>query len=290
MLKKILIVSLSASLMACAANPNSTSSEEFAKETQIDIGYNAVRVQGTKVQAKPTSEAGAKVTAAQYYITTSFSKTSPAESDAIVHMELSYFQTTSEFEDYRVDGIRGKVTAQKVTSQMCNDNCMNNQWFEFPIPTATLVAAKDTGLPFEILVSGAEKGLEFEVPAAYIQGLVKRYQKAQQDYNVGGGEIASSAPAAAPVATTAVAATSAGAITRANSDFSTEAQMLQHWFNKVTPAEQEAFIDWALKNRKAIKGQAKPGSKGYDMLTYWFTEANVSERSEIISWAVENMK
>lgn len=290
MLKKILIVSVSAALVACAANPNTTSSEDFAQNTQIEMGYNSVNITGTKVRAIPLSTFGTKVTGAQLYITTSFSKSDPAASDSFVHMEMSYFQVTSEFTDVRISGVRNKVKEQKITSQTCNEHCTMNQWFSFSIPTATLVAGQETGIPFELLQPGSEKGLNFEIPAVYIQGLVKRYAKAKQDYNIDGNQVQPVPAENVAVATTAVAATSAGAITRANSDFSTEAQMLQHWFNKVTPAEQEAFIDWALKNRKAIKGQAKPGSKGYDMLTYWFTEANVSERSEIISWAVENMK
>ncbi|MFO6421817.1 DUF2057 family protein [Motilimonas sp. KMU-193] len=279
--QSLVLISLLA-LTACAANPNKTSSDEFASNTTVSDGFSTVDVVGEKVRAIPQAGSAPGLTRGEYYIQSSFAKNTNDVGLSEVYMDISYFKQPGEYEYVYVGGTREKLKPRKVTSETCNENCTLSQWFKFSVPTDLLVENQEKGLTFEIRQEHANKGLKFLIAPNYIQGIVKRIEGVYLTYG-------NKPQTAAAVATTAAVSSTATNSTVAEKRESTAVEMTRYWFNKVSSAEQEAFISWALKNRKKVTSTLDAQSKEMEMLAYWFNEATEAERAELLTWTVENI-
>ncbi|MDO6524932.1 hypothetical protein Q4519_04470 [Motilimonas sp. 1_MG-2023] len=282
MIKPLLMAVAVIGLSACAANPEKTSANEFASNTEVELGYNSVKIAGSKISLKPTAEHGVKASNTVLYLLSELPRDNPQNAFSYVFLDVSYFQTSNEFTHAKVNSQLVDLEDRKVSSQMCNDNCVTNQWVKFPVATADIIDAREQGLPFELLFEGSSKGLKYVIPAVYIDGMMLRYKQANIDLNTINGQAGNAAAGAAVVATPVAA--------KAKSQQSTAVEMTEYWFAKVSSAEQEAFISWALKNRKKIDSPLQADNKEMEMLAYWYDEATVAERSELLTWAVENIK
>lgn len=252
-------------LTACAINPDDLTAKNFADEVMVQVNYDSVEVTGASIKSPIVGEKNGLLKAVSY-IVAKVANDPDEESISRLHMELRYFDNQFNYEYAVIDSKQVPLKATMLTLRECSESCQFVQSFRFPVDTQFLFASKETGFEYKITSNTGGNALTFQIPAAYIQGLLM---------------------AASKKTNTAVVITEKETTPAVIGNTNSKAvQMNKYWFNEATVTEKEIFTNWAFKNRKKITTPLNGETKTLEMLEYWYEKASTSEKAEILSWVI----
>ncbi|WP_153069743.1 hypothetical protein [Psychromonas sp. psych-6C06] len=263
MLKKIMFLSATLFLSACATNPEGVSSEQFASTAKLSKGYNFTEIVGEKIRPINLTEKNGLLV--MNVDVTLFLKVGEDQTSRLF-LNLQFLENYQRYQFSRVDGDNHKTKQRKETVRQCDDQCSVTQYLVIEIETELLNAARNEGLIFAINKEETSTDFIFKIPANYIEGLFKRFEIENKTEKVTTDE--------------AVIVTE---------EMNKAVEMSQYWFNKLSSEEQIAFSTWAIKSSKAELPVIE-GSKELDRLYYWYQEATMSEQKSFRVWAMQYMK
>lgn len=279
MFKKLIVVSITALLSACATpsyddNLNNAIEEVLNKPTYFEVI-------GQAIQPENITHFDHGVVESSLFITANVAKEGLQAPSSQVQMKIGYFDAYNPYEYVTVNNKAAKIKAYKVSTSMCTANCIAKQYFTFNVTNEELLKSIESDFTFELKPNSGGKKLTFRVPGEYINSLFEGYKanavvaNAIASNAIAANAIAANAVIAAPVVKTVEVAKVSDSI-----------KMTQSLFAKASATEKEQFSDWAFKNRKSITEPLIAEGKILPMMEYWFEKSTADQRAEIITWII----
>lgn len=264
MFKKLIVVSISVFLSACATpsyddNLNNAIEEVLNKPTYFEVV-------GQSIQPENISRADHNVVESSVFITANIAKEGLQAPSSQVQMKIGYFDSYNPYKYVVVNNKKSEIKAYKVSTSMCSENCIAKQYFTFNVTNEELLKSIESDFIFELKPNTGGKTLTFRIPGEYVNAIFDGYKA---------NSVVANSVAVAPVVKMVAEEKKTDAI-----------KMTQNLFAKATTTEKEQFSDWAFKNRKSISTSLTAEGKILPMLEYWFEKATPEQRAEIVTWII----
>ncbi|MEZ9510361.1 hypothetical protein BCV02_08015 [Vibrio breoganii] len=261
---KWVLASLAMALGGCSTLD---SSSDFSNSVaNVDTRLTHIQVTGRDFQPNFIAKSGSNILKSSLSLTDNYPIDKTSAPTSYIEMEVSYFQNYDEYKTSTYNGLVQNLTRTKPSSSSCNEHCTATQYFRFPIDQEQIEIASSQGLSFELTSTNKGMRTQFDIPAAYIETIHKTAELNARGVVLSvDNQAANSKPEP-----------------KAKSN-----EMLEYWYNEAKPEDQNAFTDWAFKNRTEIGAKLDLSNKPVEMMTYWYEKASLEERKKFLTWLLD---
>ncbi|WP_176288416.1 DUF2057 domain-containing protein [Vibrio sp. JPW-9-11-11] len=261
-MKKIILMALPVSLIGCSALDEDSNFSDSVNRVESKQNYQLVV--GKTLTPKVVNIKGGQLVQSSL----EFNYVAPLDAspvpDSFVTLELQYFKNYEQFDTVVFeDNTTAPISPYAAPAETCGDICVSRQYIQFPVDDALFKHSDVKDLEFDLV--GAKNAIfTFMIPAGYIEAITSS-----------GNRNLTTAPTAL-IAVSQEPATKPSLVTKSKPQ-----EMALYWYEQMDFQQQEAVVNWAVKNRRATDLEFKTTEQAQKMFAYWFNQASEAERKAI---------